>query len=115
VVLLTGSPTTQADVQPWILLSEFGCEKESKAKVKTGQLKEQIWVVKEGQELTDVFYTLILGYQCTVFIPVRGIYIQSQLVSKFHKKETNEKKKHRKIGINNWQCFPPVASIHSSH
>jgi len=65
---------------------------ESQAKVKTGRLKEQMWSVKEGQELTDVSYTLVLGYQRTVFIPVRVIYIQSLLVSKFHRKETDEKK-----------------------
>jgi len=56
-----------------------------------------IWFVEEEQELTDVSYALMLEYRRTVFIPTRGIYIQSQLVSKFH-----------------WHYCPPLAEILSS-
>jgi len=59
-------------------------KEESEAKVKTGRLKEQMWFVEEGQEFTDISYTLILGYRLRAFIPVMGIYIQGQLVSKFY-------------------------------
>jgi len=56
-------------------------EEESEAKVKTGRLREQCSFVDEGQELTDVSSALLLVYRRTVFIPVRGIYIQHQLVT----------------------------------
>ena len=94
--MLTASPTTlSANVLPCIPLSQFKYKTKSKMKVMTGdwQLNEQISFAEEGQELTDFSYVSIPGYQRTVFIPVRGIYIQSQLVSKFHTKETVEQKK----------------------